>query len=148
MKDTSAQTPTTGPDTLEARLGLRVTAALSAAAAELPADVTQRLRFAREQALARRKPAAEQTAHPALPAGNALVLGGGARGRERASWRWAASLVPLAVLLGGLFLIQERHFERQVEEAADIDAALLADDLPPAAYADPGFREFLKTPRP
>ena len=29
---------------------------------------------------------------------------------------------------------------------AEIDAALLADDLPPKAYSDAGFAEFLKTP--
>ena len=28
---------------------------------------------------------------------------------------------------------------------AEVDAALLTDDLPPAAYADPGFVQFLKT---
>ena len=31
--------------------------------------------------------------------------------------------------------------------AAEIDALLLSDDLPPGAYADPGFVEFLKKPR-
>jgi hypothetical protein len=31
--------------------------------------------------------------------------------------------------------------------AAEIDSALLADDLPPKAYSDAGFVEFLKTPR-
>jgi len=28
---------------------------------------------------------------------------------------------------------------------AGMDAALLADDLPPAAYSDPGFVQFLKS---
>jgi hypothetical protein len=28
--------------------------------------------------------------------------------------------------------------------AAEIDAQLLSDTLPPAAYSDPGFAEFLK----
>ena len=32
--------------------------------------------------------------------------------------------------------------------AAEVDAALLADDLPPEAYTDPGFGEFLKAPPP
>ena len=30
-------------------------------------------------------------------------------------------------------------------EVADLDAALLTDDLPPEAYADPGFLQYLKT---
>jgi hypothetical protein len=29
---------------------------------------------------------------------------------------------------------------------AEVDSALLIDDLPPAAYADPGFLQFLKNP--
>ncbi|MDH5341157.1 MAG: DUF3619 family protein [Rubrivivax sp.] len=29
-----------------------------------------------------------------------------------------------------------------------MDVALLADDLPPAAYADPGFAAFLKLQQP
>jgi hypothetical protein len=29
--------------------------------------------------------------------------------------------------------------------AAEVDTALLADTLPPEAYRDPGFVEFLKT---
>ena len=28
---------------------------------------------------------------------------------------------------------------------AEVDAALLTDDLPPAAYADPGFAQYLKS---
>jgi hypothetical protein len=36
--------------------------------------------------------------------------------------------------------------QEQVDAAAEIDAALLADDLPPAAYSDPGFLAFLKNP--
>ena len=49
------------------------------------------------------------------------------------------------MLIGGLMLIQERHWNAQIEAAADIDAALLTDDLPPGAYADPGFAEFLNS---
>jgi hypothetical protein len=30
---------------------------------------------------------------------------------------------------------------------AEFDQALLTDDLPPAAYADPGFVQFLKSSR-
>lgn len=141
---TAAPTALTDLDVLEARLGLRVAAALSARAEDLPADVSARLRFAREQALTRRKPEPAPAVEPVLvPAGPAPGL---TPERPSVWWRWAGSLVPVAALLAGLFLIQERHFERQVEVAADIDAALLADDLPPSAYTDPGFREFLKAP--
>ena len=33
----------------------------------------------------------------------------------------------------------------QTSEVAEVDAAILTDDLPPAAYADPGFTQFLKS---
>jgi hypothetical protein len=34
--------------------------------------------------------------------------------------------------------------EHRAHEVAEVDAALLTDDLPPSAYADPGFIQFLK----
>jgi len=47
----------------------------------------------------------------------------------------------------GLILIQQWHTRVQISGAAEIDAALLSDDVSPSAYSDPGFVEFLKTPR-
>jgi hypothetical protein len=45
------------------------------------------------------------------------------------------------------------HTQEQIRTAAEIDAALLGDALPPAAYTDPGFAEYLAahpliTPQP
>jgi len=57
-------------------------------------------------------------------------------------------LVPLAVLLAGLVLIDSQYSRAQIEAAAELDAAILSDDLPPEAYRDQGFVEFLKTSRP
>ena len=34
--------------------------------------------------------------------------------------------------------------EYRANEVAEVDAALLTDDLPPQAYTDPGFLHFLK----
>jgi hypothetical protein len=56
--------------------------------------------------------------------------------------------MPLAVLVAGLVLIQLWSDREQVLAAAEIDSVLLADDLPPAAWTDPGFREYLKAPPP
>jgi hypothetical protein len=36
--------------------------------------------------------------------------------------------------------------EFRANEVAEVDAALLTDDLPPTAYTDPGFVHFLKLP--
>jgi hypothetical protein len=56
--------------------------------------------------------------------------------------------VPLLVLVAGLMLISQWTVREQVLAAADVDTVLLSDDLPPDAYADPGFTEFLKSPLP
>lgn len=134
-------------DALEARFALRVTARLTEQTSELPQDVSERLRFAREQALARAQ--ASRSAEVAAPlivgTGSNLSLGRGDGGTGW--WVQLASVLPLIALVVGLLLIQRWHNDNQVAAAAEIDASLLADDLPPAAYSDPGFVEFLKSPR-
>jgi hypothetical protein len=55
-----------------------------------------------------------------------------------------ASVLPLLLLVLGLMLIQHLHNQAEIHAAAEVDAALLADDLPPEAYSDPGFVVFLK----
>jgi hypothetical protein len=128
---------------LESRFALRVASRLSQAAEPIPADVAERLRFAREQALARARAARVDTA-PAVVArsGGAAALGG-----PPSRWVKIAAVVPLVLLVAGLLLIDAWHRRQQVDAAAEIDAAILADDLPPRAYGDPGFVEFLKAPR-
>ena len=59
-------------------------------------------------------------------------------------WLPLASALPLVALAGGLVLIQEGQTRSQISVAAEVDAALLGDDLPITAYRDPGFAEFLK----
>lgn len=126
---------------IEGRYGLRVAAALSRQADTLPHDVSERLRFAREKALERARLAGRQVAAPVVRTGSGtLALAGGEPG-----WGWRlASLVPVVGLVAGLVLIQMQHDDEQLRAAAEVDAALLADDLPPAAYADAGFAEFLR----
>ena len=55
------------------------------------------------------------------------------------------SAVPLLALVVGLVVINTAQDERSANDVAEVDSALLTDDLPPAAYADPGFVQFLKT---
>jgi hypothetical protein len=134
-------------EALQARLAARLAAALSERAAVVPHDITERLRVAREQALLRARAArrpATQTA-PALVgrSGGAAVLAG-----PPAWWQRAGAILPLVVLVSGLVFIHQWQESEQVEAAAEIDAVLLADDLPPAAYSDPGFAEFLRSPQP
>ncbi|MNT92099.1 hypothetical protein D3C72_2333190 [compost metagenome] len=55
------------------------------------------------------------------------------------------SAVPLIALVVGLFFISTVQDEFGANEIAEVDAALLTDELPPEAYSDPGFVQFLKT---
>jgi hypothetical protein len=133
--------------THQALYAARVTRRLSEGMDELPYDITERLRAARMQALARRKPACVQTATVASSAGaGTLVLGGGHGRRGGFSW-WQsmASALPLIALVAGLVAINIIQDDDLASELAEVDAALLTDDLPPDAYADPGFVQFLKT---
>ena len=140
-------------EVLQQRFARRVAAALTEHQGAQPRhDIDERLRVAREQALARvpRSREAAQTAGAGGvvgTAGNTAMLGGSAGGGSP-WWLRLSSLLPLALLLIGLFLIDSHYTESQIEAAAEVDAAILVDDLPPEAYGDPGFVEFLKRERP
>lgn len=133
---------------LQSRLASQLAAALSEGARALPHDITERLRFGREQALTRvremRPVPQKAVANPTwLNSAGTLVMGSPLPG-----WRRALSLFPLLMLVAGMFLIDRWATREQIMAVADVDAVLLADDLPPTAYQDPGFIEFLRTPPP
>ena len=135
-------------DALEARLALRITARLTEHTADLPQDVSERLRFAREQALQRaRAVRTVEAAESSVVVDGRTTLSQGRGEGESGWWVQLAAVLPLIALVGGLILIQHLHNNNQISAAAEIDASLLADDLPPSAYSDPGFVEFLKAPR-
>lgn len=135
------------PQTQQALYAARVTRRLSTGTDDLPYDITERLRAARMQALAKRKVLAVQTTAVVSSAGaSTLVLGGGNGRRSGFGW-WQpmASALPLIALVVGLVAINIIQDDDRTSELAEVDAALLTDDLPPDAYADPGFVQFLKT---
>ncbi len=129
-------------DILQDRFGLKVAALLSDAADDLPHDITERLRAARHQALAKRKILKTRTASSVVPSGGSAALTYGDEGLNW--WSSMASALPLIALVVGLFAISNVMDRDSAQEIAKVDTALLADDLPPAAYADPGFLQFLK----
>ena len=144
--------PANDSPAVELRLASRLAGALTVRAQTLPHDVSERLRFAREQALAharaqQRGVAVASSAAVGVSSAGVAVLGGFLGGF--APWlQRAASLLPLFVLVGGLIAIDQWSTREQVLAAAEIDSQLLADDLPPDAYSDPGFAEFLRSPPP
>ena len=56
-------------------------------------------------------------------------------------------VLPILALLAGLVAIDDRLDTKTAQDLARVDAALLVDDLPPAAYADAGFLQFLRVQR-
>jgi hypothetical protein len=127
--------------TLQDRFALRLTARLSDGCNEIPRDISERLRFARTQALAKRKPAADKTIALGMGGGAATL---GAMDEQVNWWNRLGAALPLLALVLGLIMIKSTQDDRFAREIAQIDAALLTDDLPLAAYADPGFSQFLK----
>jgi hypothetical protein len=127
--------------------GLRIAARLNSASLDLPHDISERLRAARTRAVAARlKPQTQLQTSTAVTHQNgvALLNFGGDEGLN--IWSRLASLLPLIALVAGLAMIQNIMDDDRANELAEIDSALLVDDLPPAAYADPGFLQFLKNP--
>ncbi len=134
---------------LQSRYAMRVAACLSEQAERGTHDVDERLRFARDSALAQARARRAAQPSPVLRASvgrsGVLTLSGGPSSLSP-WWVKLASALPLLALVAGLVLIQNQHVRAQIEAAAEIDFDLLADELPPAAYSDPGFLEFLKSP--
>ena len=127
-------------------MGARLAGSLTLWTQTLPHDVGERLRFAREQALVRARASrrAPAVGVVGLTGAGAAVLAG----LTAPWWQRAASLLPLLLLVLGLLAIDRWTERERVMAAADIDAQLLADNLPPSAYSDPGFAEYLRTAPP
>ena len=124
------------------RFGLGIAARLSDASDELPYDISERLRASRVQALAKRKIIVAKTASSVSLSGGVASL---TLGTEHMSvWNQIASAIPLLALVLGLVAINVIQDDNRANELAEIDAALLTDALPPAAYTDAGFAQFLK----
>ena len=123
------------------RFSLKVTARLSEGIHALPRDTTERLRAARVRAIANRKP---------MPINNPMFVAGSgmsgtlSSGGRSAWWGRLAATLPLLALWMGLIMIDAIQGDERAKDLAEIDAAILIDDLPPTAYADPGFTHFLK----
>ena len=134
----NTKVPTSINTVAEDQFGQRLAARLSAGNRELPHDISERLRVARAQAVAARKQAPQLRTEPVVvQSGHTLTMGGG-------WWTRIGSVVPLIALVAGLITISVMQDDDRASELAEVDSALLTGDLPPAAYTDPGFAQFLK----
>jgi hypothetical protein len=136
----------THTDHLQNQFGLRVAARLDMASQDLPHEISERLRAARTRAVSARlrTQPQSQVRRDVVTQGGVALLHFGDEGLNL--WSRLASLIPLIALVAGLALISDFFDDQRANELAEVDSALLIDDLPPAAYADPGFLQFLKNP--
>ncbi len=138
--------PQNRADILQDRFALKATSYLSSGTADLPYEISERLRAARVQAVSKRKIANIQTVSSVVNNGGSAALTWGTD--DGLNW-WSriGSVLPLVALIVGLLAINSIQSDNRAQEIAEVDAALLIDELPPAAFADPGFVQFLKTTR-
>lgn len=119
----------------------KVKRALNESAENIPSPAMERLAQARKLALARKKPEATVSVFAVK---NVLAGVSGFSSQGKGSWFGKVGLVlPMLALVAGLFGIYEYEQQQNISELADIDAAVLVDELPPAAYIDTGFSAYL-----
>ena len=131
-------------DEAERRFAYLIRQALNESAATLTPATLERLAMARKAALrAQKRPEPRRVA--AWQGELAHVSAG--RGDDSPRLGFArmglvfSALIVVGACLTGLYQFEQ---QRRIEELADMDAAVLTDDLPISAYADHGFKAFLK----
>lgn len=140
-------------ETKELEFAHAVRCALDESLAELPAPALERLAAARAAAFARKKP--ETVEAPVF----SPVLAGAGSGHlsdapsapqhrsGRRPLRGLSLLLPLAALVIALVGVASWEDQRRTDENADIDAAMLSDDVPLSSYLDHGFHAYLSHTR-
>lgn len=125
--------------------GRRVSVHLDQANQQLSYDISERLRASRMRAVAARRISQTewQVASEVQAQNGSLSMHFPSKAHD--FFNALVSLIPLICLAAGLVLLYEFHNDQTASELAEVDSALLVDDLPPQAYADPGFAHFLKS---
>ena len=108
---------------------------------DMPSATLERLAAARQMALARKKD--DKPLRVVLH--QQVTAGPGARFFSHPSSWWtrlgvAAPILAGVILFFGLYQYEQQH---RIIEIAAIDAAVLADEVPPTAYLDRGFDTYL-----
>ena len=119
----------------------KVRRALNESTENISEPTLDRLAQARKMALARKK---ADTPASVLAFRSVLAGVGGFAFKGPESWMGKFGIaLPLLVLVAGLIGIYEYEQQQNINELADIDTAVLVDELPPAAYIDTGFSAYL-----
>lgn len=130
-------TNTTETDTFAKAIALRLTQASES----LPHSITERLKAARMLAMEKRQIVVVRAAAYGISSnGHTAAL----QGPYNRLWGRIGAAFPILALVAGLVLIHSFQNDMRAQEAAEVDAELLTDDLPPDAFTDPGFVQFLR----
>jgi hypothetical protein len=121
------------------QFGQSAAALLRQGSQSLPAGIKDRLYAARLKALSVQKPEKVRVQQHVL----ASTSGSWSSG-SRSFWDNVGWVAPLVVLVFGLIGIAQWQQDSRINDIAELDVALLTDDVPPDAYADSGFLGFLK----
>ncbi|TQK07996.1 DUF3619 family protein [Herbaspirillum sp. SJZ107] len=130
-------------NTDDINLAYKIRHALNDTLDELPASTTDRLAAARARALARKKadaPSQQQLQAQRRPLFDVSRL------TTIFSTPWVArvaTVAPLVAMVAGLVGIYQYQQEQRGAELAELDAAVLSDELPLTAYTDHGFNAYL-----
>ena len=121
------------------QFGLTAAALLRQGTQSLPAGIKDRLYAARLKALSVKKPEKVRIEQLILASSSGNWSSG-----SRSFWDNVGWVAPLVVLVFGLIGIAQWQQDSRINDIAELDIALLTDDVPPDAYADSGFLGFLK----
>jgi hypothetical protein len=131
-------------NTEDLNFAYRVRHALNEKLDELPASTTDRLAAARKAAMARKKP------HVPVRVTQSELATAGAGGFFSHPFGWLGRMsvaIPLLVLVGGMVGLYQYEQQQRINELAELDAAVLSDELPLSAYLDHGFNTYLEESR-
>ena len=121
------------------QFGQASAALLRQGAHTIPQNIKDRLYAARMKALSVKKPEKVRIQKQVLAGSGRNWTSGSSSAWDTLGW-----IAPLVVLVFGLIGIAQWQDDSRINDIAEVDAALLSDDVPPDAYADSGFMAFLK----
>jgi hypothetical protein len=122
------------------QFGRASAALLSQGSENLPANIKNRLHAARKKALSVRKTEKVRSQKAAF----AGIAENWSPRSSSGLWDNVGWIAPVVVIVFGLIGIAQWQDDSRIHDLAEVDAALLTDDVPPDAYADSGFMAFLK----
>ncbi|AXA89943.1 DUF3619 family protein [Massilia sp. YMA4] len=132
-------------NTEDINFAYRVRHALNETLDDLPSATTDRLAAARKAALARKKAHVEVRVTRTATA-TATAGGGSGMFADPVAWLSRFSVVlPLLLIVGGMVGVYQYEHQQSIQELAELDAAVLSDELPLSAYLDHGFNAYLET---